>query len=170
MHSHAVWIVMQLCADRDLSSYLMCRTEPLPLTDKLWLCEQANRAILDLHSRNPPALHRDIKSDNFFLQASGTAITLGDFGRSKADKDGGTSVGTLRWTPPEILRNDGTEWTKASDIFALGMVLYHIITGHLPFGDDLEEEQVVQLVLSGERPQIPKDCPPVRFKFEIIYI
>lgn len=154
-----VWIVMDLYVDGNLRAYLSALQGPPTPACQIWLCFAATFAINSLHSLDPPVLHRDIKSDNFLMW--GFMLELADFGSAKTN-NGGTSLGTLRWTPPEILSNK-SEWTTASDIYSLGMVFYEIVSGRIPFDDIGDESQVMQLIVAGRRPDIPDNCHSVCF-------
>ena len=91
-------------------------------------------ALLYMHARQPPVLHRDIKPANILIDQSGR-IWLVDFGLSKAlpttsyGRSGTTALGTVGYTPLE-------QWMEmavpASDIYALGATLHHLLTGHDP--------------------------------------
>ncbi len=87
------------------------------------------------HAHAHDVVHRDVKPDNVWLAADGTAA-LGDFGIAHvagADRltAEGVVVGTLRYISPEQIR--GEEAGPASDLYALGVTLYELVTGHTPF-------------------------------------
>ncbi len=99
-------------------------------------------AVLDLvdgleAAEKKGIIHRDIKPSNCFLDASG-GVKIGDFGLSKTlEADDaltvtGTYLGTPAYSSPEQVR--GREIDFRSDVFSLGALLYHLVTGELPFG------------------------------------
>jgi len=99
-------------------------------------------------------LHRDIKPSNCFLEADGT-VKIGDFGLSistflrtePAITATGAFLGTPAFSSPEQLRGD--ELTVRSDIYAVGVTLYYLLTGHHPF----EASDMVRLLATVfERP------------------
>lgn len=85
-----------------------------------------------LHSCNPPIIYRDMKPSNIMLKPDGN-ITLIDFGTAKTyDIDLGqtTGIGTIGYAAPEQFINSGMGRTDArTDIYCLGMTLYHLLTG-----------------------------------------
>ena len=103
-------------------------------------------------------LHRDVKPSNCFVDTDGT-VKIGDFGLSigtsvrtePALTTAGTLLGTPAYSSPEQLR--GEELTVRSDIYAVGVTLYFLLTGRRPF----EAENVVQLLATvlERRPESP---------------
>eukprot|EP01101_Sappina_pedata_P006753 TRINITY_DN3448_c0_g1_i1.p1 TRINITY_DN3448_c0_g1~~TRINITY_DN3448_c0_g1_i1.p1 ORF type:complete len:539 (-),score=298.37 TRINITY_DN3448_c0_g1_i1:75-1691(-) len=114
-----------------------------------------------LHTRNPPVLHRDLKSGNLLIADDGK-VKITDFGLSRF-KQPGTPVkddfqgGTDRWTAPEVC--DGDPYTEAADVFSYGVILFEIAERVLPF-QDTSPEDVRKLWQRGQRPTITDDTPP----------
>lgn len=127
-NDYTAWIVMQFSFDGDLHNYIS--RNPLPLWKQIKFCWSAAAAVSMLHNHLPPILHRDIKSYNFLVHEN--YLSLADFGLAKYVRDAGTTLGTLAWTPPEVLSKSST-WTTASDIYSLGTVFYEIVSTELPF-------------------------------------
>jgi serine/threonine protein kinase/lipopolysaccharide biosynthesis regulator YciM len=110
-------------------------------------------------------IHRDLKPSNIMIDRSGLAKIM-DFGIARAEtSDGitrdGVAVGTPHYMSPEQI--DGKPVDQRSDIYSLGIILYEMLTGKLPFGGDstlsiavkhLNDPPRSPLVLN---PQIPKD-------------
>ena len=90
--------------------------------------------VLDyLHSRSPMVVYRDMKPANIMLKPDGS-ICLFDFGIAKEiedDVDGGTTVGTRGYAAPEQFSR-GAKIDGRTDIYALGVTLYHLATGKNP--------------------------------------
>ena len=107
--------------------------ERLPIADALRLGREIAAALAHAHAHD--VVHRDVKPDNVWLAADGSAA-LGDFGiahrlgleRLTAE---GVVVGTVRYLSPEQIRGD--EIGPASDLYALGVTLYELVTGRPPF-------------------------------------
>ena len=93
-------------------------------------------AVYELHnSFNPPIIHRDLKPSNILVTADG-AVKLLDFGISREFRQGAQAdtrfFGTREYAPPEQYGFKQTD--VRSDIYSLGMILYHILTGQTPSG------------------------------------
>jgi Ca2+-binding EF-hand superfamily protein len=127
---------------------------------KLRMARDAASGLLFLHRRNPPIVHRDVKSFNF-LVGHDYRVVVADFGVSEAlesdDKIVARRWGTINWMPPEVF--DTGVYDLRSDVFSFGMVLWEIVAGQIPFGD-VNPLMVHQLIDSGERPFIPPNCDP----------
>src|SRR5437867_1536482 len=95
------------------------------------------RAIQFLHSRN--IIHRDLKPSNILVPGNGAdpdAFKLLDFGLAQPGGNGkpNSGIGTLAYTAPEILL--GKSATPRSDLYSIGILLYHLLVGRLPFEDE----------------------------------
>ena len=92
--------------------------------------KQLFQAINHCHAQN--IVHRDIKPDNIMI-TNDNSVRLIDFGLSKASKKGKqlkTVAGTPYYMSPEVL--DGA-YSKKADIWSLGVILYTLVSGYLPF-------------------------------------
>ncbi len=116
------------------------------------------------HIHREGVVHRDLKPANVFLAADGTA-KVGDFGLAVAGDTSrltqhGTLVGTVAYMPPEQAL--GAEVTPKSDLYALGSMLYELITGKPPFTGDDPTAVISQHI--NTPPVAPswhtEDCPP----------
>ncbi len=110
---------------------------PLPLERTLEIAKGVCRGLEFAHAQS--VVHRDLKPGNIWLAQDGTA-KIGDFGlavsldRSRLTQHG-MMVGTVSYMPPEQAL--GGEVTPRSDLYALGAMLYEMVTGRPPFlGDD----------------------------------
>ncbi|HET6551879.1 MAG TPA: AAA family ATPase [Solirubrobacter sp.] len=93
---------------------------------------RAAREVADAlaHAHAHGVVHRDVKPDNVWLDADGDAA-LGDFGVAVVEGEPAASAGTRRYAAPEQLV--GEPATPLSDLFALGVTLYELLTGERPF-------------------------------------
>jgi serine/threonine protein kinase len=116
-----------------------------------------------LHAANSAGIvHRDVKPSNLMLQPDGSVVLV-DFGvaRSTSGNTNLTStnavIGTAKYMAPE--QASGKEVSSATDIYALGAVAYHCLSGHPPFTGDNPLEIAVRHV-TEEPPALPDDIPP----------
>jgi serine/threonine protein kinase/class 3 adenylate cyclase len=157
------FIVTELLDGGDLESLLAGEPERrLPLPRVIEIGQALCRGLEFAHGHR--IIHRDLKPGNVWLTADGTA-KLGDFGLAVAlDQarltQAGMMVGTVSYMPPEPAL--GGEVTARSDLYALGAVLYEMVTGRPPFVGDESVAIITQhlntapVAPSWHRP----DCPP----------
>ncbi len=130
------WFAMEYIEGRRLTDW--CDQQALSLSERVRLFGQVCRAVQYAHSRL--IVHRDLKPDNILVTADGT-VKLLDFGiakllaESEDEQTQLTLTGVQAMTPeyaaPEQIR--GEPVTVQTDIYALGVVLYQLLTGHHPF-------------------------------------
>jgi eukaryotic-like serine/threonine-protein kinase len=132
-------LVMELVEGKTLHAALA--KGPLPVSEALSIAIQIADALAEAHRAG--ILHRDIKSGNVMLTPRGHVKVL-DFGLAKRLESGpaaapagpeltreGTTLGTLSYMSPEQLLGKAVD--VRSDLFSLGVVLYEMLTGRLPF-------------------------------------
>lgn len=105
----------------------------LPLTETVYVFERVCEAIEYIHSHG--VIHRDIKSNNIKISSQGQ-VKLLDFGIAKSQTSQqltqvGSVIGTLQYLAPELIRGGTAD--ERGDIWALGVLLYEMITGRVPF-------------------------------------
>jgi len=109
--------------------------DKLAVGDAVHLAIRCAEALRFAHAEN--MVHRDIKPDNILLTKKGV-VKVADFGLAKAMDDdvsmtqSGTGLGTPLYMAPEQARN-AKHVDSRSDIYALGVTLYHMLTGQLPY-------------------------------------
>jgi len=126
------YITMEYIAGEDLR-HLIKREGPLPLKKSLGIGMQISSGLAEAHSLG--IVHRDIKPGNIMIDVRGNARIL-DFGISRSmQADGmtqqGVAIGTPEYMSPEQI--EAVELDYRSDIYSLGIVLYEMVTGSLPF-------------------------------------
>lgn len=116
------------------------------------------------HAHNHGIIHRDLKPSNLFMDESGD-LKLGDFGIARDTHqvdltDVGLTVGTYAYMSPEQICAD-TSISDKTDLYALGCLLYEMITGYPPF-DGSNFARIFDQHLSSDPPQVREavpDCP-----------
>ena len=135
------YLVMPYLAGGTLRDVL-ARRRALPLQEALAYIEQAAAALDYAHAHG--IIHRDLKPSNFLLHPDGRLV-LADFGIARIMQGNGkalgktlTNTGTLLGTPeymaPEMIR--GGQVDSRTDIYELGIVLFQMLSGTVPFRDD----------------------------------
>ncbi len=128
------YIVMPFYEGGSLAAKL-ARGGSLAVDETIRLAAQLAQGLDALHARG--VIHRDVKPSNVLLDTAGEAV-LTDFGLARsADSTQltreGQVVGSLHYLAPELI--EGSPATPASDIYALGCLLYECVTGAPPFGE-----------------------------------
>ena len=140
------------------------RVGALPLDEAKAILVQAAGALAAAHRAG--TVHRDVKPDNILLEGDPPRVLIADFGIAKALGEdtsqltgSGVFVGTPQYMSPEQATGDGTD--HRSDIYALGVVAFHMIAGRLPF-----EARSVQAIIAKHLTEPPpplwtvrSDCP-----------
>jgi serine/threonine-protein kinase len=154
------YIVMEYLSGDPLDK-LIRSGQSQPLAFKLKIVEQVCYALGYAHRND--VIHRDVKPANVIVQPDGI-VKLLDFGIARQEKyDGhltrtGHVIGTIQYMAPERLKNEAFD--GRSDIFSVGVMMFELLTGQLPFTGDYS---VVQQILSGKHPplgQFLQDYPP----------
>mmetsp|Transcript_97277 Transcript_97277/g.245427 ORF Transcript_97277/g.245427 Transcript_97277/m.245427 type:complete len:893 (-) Transcript_97277:211-2889(-) len=163
-----MWIVQEWCDGGTLREYCkQPKVEGAGLLEALEIGLEIGRGIAYLHDRN--IIHGDLTPNNVMLQVQacrkGYACKVCDFGRARIF-DAETqeimtrTMGTVTHMPPELFVTNIVECvlTPKADVYALGVILYEVVTAKCPFAG-LSPPQVVLRVASGKRLELPKEVP-----------
>lgn len=151
------YIVMEYVEGTTLKEYL-AKVGRINWKEALHYTEQILRGLAQAHERG--VVHRDVKPQNILLLKDGT-IKVTDFGIAKVHKndtitDGESAIGTVHYISPE--QAEGKDVTSASDIYSVGVMLYEMVTGKLPF--NAESLVSVALMHITDEAALPKDIVP----------
>ncbi|QQP29291.1 Stk1 family PASTA domain-containing Ser/Thr kinase [Lactobacillus ultunensis] len=129
------YMVMEYVDGPDLKEYIR-KNSPLDLREVIRIMDQILSAVALAHKHN--VIHRDLKPQNILMDKRGN-IKIADFGIAVALNQSSITqtnsvMGSVHYMSPEQTR--GGLVTKQSDIYSLGIILYELITGKVPFNGD----------------------------------
>jgi serine/threonine-protein kinase len=148
-HEDRVFICMEYVDGRTIREHMA--GNPLPLDRALGIVSQITEGLGKAHKAG--IVHRDLKPDNILVDTDGR-VKIVDFGLAKLrgatqlTKEGST-LGTVAYMSPEQVR--ALDVDHRADIWALGVILYEMITGRRPFGSDYVD--AVQYAIVNEQPE-----------------
>jgi len=158
-----LFMVMEYVESRPLSHYLR-DNGPINVKDTVSVLKQLLDAIG--HAHQVGVIHRDIKPSNILLCDNGK-VKVTDFGLAKVvqQKDGASTVtqtraGTLYYMSPEQIKGLKNVDIR-SDLYSLGMTLYEMLTGRVPFDKTDSDFTIQRQIVDGEIPS------PIKFNTEI---
>lgn len=151
-------MALELLEGRTLRN-LMLDEGPLPWERAAAIVAQIASALCAAHEHAPPIVHRDLKPENVMVLA-GDTIKVTDFGIAKVLAALGSktthSVGTLQYMSPEQI--DAGPVDGRSDLYALGLVFYELVSGRPPF-ESSSPRELLNLQCTAAPPPLPE---PVR--------
>jgi len=152
------YIVMELIQGKTLKEIIIKERGPLPWKWSVNVAIQIASALEIAHRNN--IIHRDIKPHNIIITEDGIAKVT-DFGIAKAVSNStitafGTTIGSVHYFSPEHARGGFTD--AKSDLYSLGVVMYEMVTGRVPF--DADTPVSVALKHMQEEPVEPIEINP----------
>jgi eukaryotic-like serine/threonine-protein kinase len=168
-NEEVVYFIMEFLDGEALSSRI--RRAGLPFKDTLHIMQQCCSALVASHAKG--IVHRDLKPENIFLVSRGADknfVKILDFGIAKLTADGGTSshktrtglvIGTPTYMSPEQCEGKGLI-DHRSDVYSLGIVMFELLTGVVPFpGEGFGEVLVAHLTKEPPKPTtVNPNLPP----------
>src|SRR6187401_5923 len=155
------YIAMEYLDGRSLKELVVARG-PLPIGDAIEFTRQVLGALRFAHRKG--VVHRDIKPHNVMADADGR-LKVTDFGIARAGvsqmTEAGSIIGTAQYLSPEQAK--GAPVDQTSDLYSVGVVLYELLTGEVPFTGDTPVEIAMKHLStvpeppSSKRADIPRD-------------
>jgi eukaryotic-like serine/threonine-protein kinase len=136
------------------------RNSPLPLNESCQYLRNIADALDYMHQHG--IIHRDIKASNILLDDAGNCY-LADFGIARASNEStqmtttGSVLGTVDYIAPELFETN-IKANERSDFYSLGVLLYEMVTGHLPF--TAENQIAVVAMHVNKQPPSPREYIP----------
>jgi len=160
-----MYITMELCDGTLTTDGGTLNEKYMKVGSKQEVIRQICEGLRFLHEKR--VVHRDLKPSNILISrpvSDRCYIKLADFDISRKLKTGKNDFtrstigkGTVGWTAPELMTEDGSRYTQAADIFSLGCVITFILSdGQHPFGDEYHRQGNI---VEG-KPQIPDSIHP----------
>lgn len=152
------YIVMELIKGKTLKEIVIEEKGPLPWKWSVNIAAQIASALEIAHKNN--IVHRDIKPHNIIITEDGIAKVT-DFGIAKAVSNStitafGSTIGSVHYFSPEHARGGYTD--EKSDLYSLGVVMYEMLTGRVPF--DADTPVSIALKHMQEEAKSPKELNP----------
>ncbi|KAI9826530.1 MAG: hypothetical protein M1826_006631 [Phylliscum demangeonii] len=151
-----VWLVLEYCPGDELYNYLL-RHGRLPVEKVRKIFAQLVGAVTYVHNKS--CVHRDLKLENILLDKN-EDVKLCDFGFTR-EYEGKASYlqtycGTVCYAAPEMLKGEKYAGEKV-DVWSLGVILYALLTGELPFDED--DDNATKLKILAAEPTYPAHLP-----------
>ncbi|XP_013137499.1 PREDICTED: MAP/microtubule affinity-regulating kinase 4-like isoform X2 [Papilio polytes] len=138
MHGPRLYVVMEAAGGGDLCAHVLATrgaARGLPEGRARALAAQLVSAVRHMHCRG--VVHRDLKMENIMLDSTKQFIKIVDFGLSNMWNISGalcTPCGSLEYAAPELFV-DGRRYGPEVDLWSIGVIVYGMVTGSLPFAD-----------------------------------
>jgi len=160
-----VFIVMEYIDGEELKDKI--KTGPSPVDETINVAIQIAEGLDAAHKKS--IVHRDIKSGNIMITKSGK-VKIMDFGLAKVGQGTlvtkvGTTVGTIAYMSPEQARSESIN--HRTDIWSMGVILYEMLTGKLPYHGDFEQA-IIYSILNEEPESISSIRNDIPIKLEQI--
>ncbi len=144
------YLVMEFVDGQNLKQYIKERF-PIPYAEVVDIMEQLCSAVGEAHNHN--IIHRDLKPQNVLIDDE-KYVKITDFGISRAESKNTMTqtrniIGSIHYLSPEQIK--GSMATRQSDIYSLGIILYELLTGKVPF----DGESAISIAIQHSQSPIP---------------
>ncbi|RGB24612.1 kinase-like domain-containing protein [Rhizophagus diaphanus] len=155
--SNGNYMLVMLKMDMDLRKYLQQYSERLTWKERIGITFDITNALYWIHKEK--AIHRDLHSGNILYSQFNDKWTISDLGFcGPADKSSKSIYGNLPYIAPEVI--NGKEYTFASDIYSIAILMWEISSGYSPFIDYKHDDYNLAIdIINGIRPEIVSDIP-----------
>jgi WD40 repeat protein/serine/threonine protein kinase len=159
------YLTMAYIEGRSLAAYIRPE-KPLPERSAAAIVRKLTQALAEAHAHG--VVHRDLKPSNVMVDAKKQPIVM-DFGLARRDDAEesrltltGTLVGTPAYMPPEQIKGDAELIGPHCDVYSLGIILYELLTGRLPFEGPVTSVLGQVLAVEPEPPSVHRaDLDPL---------
>lgn len=154
------YIVMEYIDGITLKEYMKQRGGPLTWKEVVHFAQQILSALDHAHSKG--VVHRDVKPQNIMLLANGS-LKMMDFGiarfsREQSVTESDKAIGSVHYISPE--QAGGAETTQTTDIYSVGVIMYEMLSGRLPF-DGQDAMKVAMRHITDKPPALHQLVPDV---------
>jgi len=161
-------LVMEYCSRKDLFGLLQDKSVAIDYNLIIKILRGISEGLLYLHLHRPAIVHRDLKSGNILVDEHWD-VKIADYGLTEFKPDGVVSgdggsdgaalqLGTPFWQSPEAMERG--EYSPASDVYALGMIVFELFTREVPFRNLNPHQAALAVIAEDKRPEIPAFVPP----------
>jgi hypothetical protein len=165
-----VYLVMEFVEGDPMDQYILRKSGPIPEASAINLFEQMLLGLEFAHRKG--VVHRDIKPSNFMITPRHQVKIL-DFGIAKLLENSGgqrtktgSRIGTVLYMSPEQVQ--GQEVDARSDIYALGVTLFQMLTGQCPYSNQATEYDIYQRIVNEPLPRAVTFYPAVSAQMQAL--
>ncbi|CAG8657196.1 16698_t:CDS:2 [Acaulospora morrowiae] len=142
----------------DLRTYIRKQFHKIKWNEKLALLQNVACGLKEIHKEG--WVHRDLHTGNLLLDPASIneTIVIGDLGMCRPACQSSSSVyGVIPYMAPELFK--GQPYSKESDIFSFGTILWEVSSGRLPFSDRPHDRDLIKEIANGLRPDVVDNTP-----------
>src|SRR5581483_5668986 len=151
------YILVMKQLDIDLRKYLQKNYKQLGWRERIQIVFNMINALHKIHEEN--AVHKDLHPGNILYLQKNNNWYISDLGFcGPIDKPSESIYGNLPYIAPEVIHKN--EYTFASDIYSIGMMMWEISSGRIPFANFKPDINLALRIVNGQRPEIVSGTPP----------